>query len=309
MMPKTLNNRWTMPAAGCALFIFTFLTAACCAQTATNSSWAALEAGLGQKSNTQRLGATRVLGLIPDDPHSVELAEAALKDKNSSVRTAAATSLGQMHATGANARLKEALGDKNLSVVMAAAHALRLLNDPVSYDVYYEVYTGERKNNSGMIAQEMQIVHNPKQLAQMGFSEGIGYIPFAGIPWEAMQTIMKDRKSGTAAKAALIAALATDPEGRTGKLLVTTSQNKNWVLRVAALEAIAKRGDSALLREIEPRLSDSRREVRFAAAATIIHLDDVAKAQSATGTSIAQAVLRVSAAEIQPTTAATEATK
>ena len=266
-MPKTSNNTWTMPAARRALFVLTFLTAACCAQTATNSSWAVLEAGLGQKSSSQRLGAIRVLGLIPDDPHAVELAEAALKDKNSSVRTAAATSLGQMHATGANASLKEALNDKNLSVVMAAAHALRLLNDPACYDVYYEVYTGERKNNSGMIAQEMQILHNPKQLAQMGFNEGIGYVPFAGIPWEAMQTIMKDRKSGTAAKAALIAALATDPERRTGKLLVTTSQNKNWVLRVAALEAIAKRGDSALLQGIEPRLSDSRREVRFAAAA------------------------------------------
>jgi len=308
-MPKTLNSTWTMPAARCALFVLTFLTAACYAQTATNSSWAVLEAGLGQKSSTQRLGAIRVLGLIPDDPHSVELAEAALKDKNSSVRTAAATSLGQMHATGANASLKEALSDKNLSVVMAAAHALRLLNDPVSYDVYYEVYTGERKNNSGMIAQEMQILHNPKQLAQMGLNEGIGYIPFAGIPWEALQTIMKDRKSGTAAKAALIAALATDPEGRTGKLLVTTSQNKNWVLRLAALEAIAKRGDSALLQGIELRLSDSRREVRFAAAATIIHLDDVAKAQSATSTKIAQALPRISSAEIQPTTTATEATK
>jgi HEAT repeat protein len=290
-MPKTLNNAWTMPAARRALFVLTFLTAACCAQTATNSSWAVLEAGLGQKSSSQRLGAIKVLGLIRDDSHAIELAEAALKDKNSSVRTAAATSLGQMHATGGDASLKEALNDKNLLVVMAAAHALCLLNDPACYDVYYEVYTGERKNNSGMIAQEMQIIHNPKQLAQMGFNEGIGFVPFAGIPWEAMQTIMKDRKSGTAAKAALIAALATDPEGRTGKLLVSTSQNKNWVLRVAALEAIAKRGDSALLQGIEPRLSDSRRQVRFAAAATIIHLDDVAKAQSASGTKIAQAVL------------------
>lgn len=308
-MSTILDNRRTMPAACRALFVLTFLTAACCAQTATNSSWAVLEAGLGHKSSTQRLGAIRVLGLISDDPHAVEFAETALKDKNSSIRTAAATSLGQMHATGANASLKEALSDKNLSVVMAAAHALCLLNDPACYDVYYEVYTGERKNNSGMIAQEMQILHNPKQLAQMGLSEGIGYVPFAGIPWEALQTIMKDRKSGTAARAALIAALATDPERRTGKLLVTTSQNKNWVLRVVALEAIAKRGDSALLQGIEPRLSDCRREVRFAAAATIIHLDDVAKAQSATSTKIAQAMLGVSSAEIEPTTTATEATK
>ena len=62
------------------------------------------------------------------------------------------------------------------------------------------------------------------------------------------------------------------------------------MLRVAALEGIAKRGDSALLEGIEPRLSDSRREVRFVAAATIIHLDDLAKAESATSTKIAQAL-------------------
>jgi HEAT repeat protein len=308
-MTRTLKKTLTIPAAGRAILILILLSAACCAQTVTNPGWSVLEAGLAQKSAGQRLAAVRVLGLISDDPHAVELAEAALKDKNSSVRTAAATSLGQMNVTGANASLKEALNDKNLPVVMAAAHALRLLNDPACYDVYYEVYTGERKNNSGMIAQEMHIIHNPKQLAQMGISEGIGYVPFAGIPWEAMQTIMKDRKSGAAARAALIAALATDPEKRTGKLLVITSQNKNWVLRVAALEGIAKRGDSALLQGIEPRLSDSRREVRFAAAAAIIHLDDVAKAQSATSTKIAQAMLRVSSAEIQPTTTATEATK
>ena len=308
-MPGTLKKTSTIPAAGRALLILVLLTAAGCAQTVTNPGWSVLEAGLAQKSVGQRLASVRVLGLISDDPHAAELAETALKDRNSSVRTAAATSLGQMHATGANASLNEALNDKNLSVVMAAAHALCLLTDPAGYDVYYEVYTGERKNNSGMIAQEMQILHHPKQLAQMGLNEGIGYIPFAGIPWEAMQTIMKDRKSATAARAALIAALATDPERRTGKLLLITSRNKNWVLRVAALEGIAKRGDSALLQGIEPRLSDSRREVRFAAAATIIHLDDVAKAQPATSTKIAQGVPRLSSAEIQPTTTATAASK
>lgn len=308
-MPRTLKETLLIQAAGRTIFILVLLTAACCAQTVANPGWSVLEAGLAQKSAGQRLLAVRVLGLISDDPHAAQLAETALKNKNSSIRAAAATALGQMHASGADASLKEALNDKNLSVVMAAAHALRLLNDPRCYDVYYEVYTGERKNNSGMIAQEMQILHNPKQLAQMGFNEGIGYVPFAGIPWEALQTIMKDRKSGTAAKAALISALATDPEARTGRLLLTTSQNKNWVLRVAALEAIAKRGDSTLAAGLEPRLSDSRREVRLAAAATVIHLDDLAKAQSAAGTKIAQAAHSASVTETQPTLNETETTK
>jgi HEAT repeat protein len=282
-MPQTFKKTLTTPAATHVILTFILLTTACCAQTANDPGWAVLEAGLSQKSASQRLAAVRVLGLISDDPHATELAETALKDKNSSIRTAAATSLGQMHASGANASLREALNDKNLLVMMAAAHALRLLNDPACYDFYYEVYTGERKNNSGMIAQEMQIIHDPKQLAEMGFNEGINYVPFAGIPWEALQTILKDRKSGVAAKAVLISSLATDPEARTGKLLVTASQNRNWVLRVAALEAIAKRGDTTLVQGIEARFSDPRREVRFTAAATVIHLDDLAKAQSAAG--------------------------
>lgn len=280
-----------------------------CAQTAANQGWTVLETALGQKSFAQRLGAVRVLGLIPDDPHAAELAEKALKDKSSAVRVAAATSLGKMHASGADARLKEALNDKSLPVVMAAAHALCLLNDPKCYDVYYEVFTGERKNNTSMIAQEMQVLHDPKQLAQMGFSEGIGYVPFAGIGWEAFQTIMKDKKSGVAAKAALISALATDPEARTGKLLLTVSKNPNWVLRVAALEAIDKRGDHALLSGVEPRLSDSKREVRLAAAALLIHLDDVAMAQAARYTKIDQTDLTAAEEEPLVTNAVLQATK
>lgn len=258
-------------------FVINAFTVQACAQASPDPAWSLLEAGLTQKNAARRVVAVQALGRIPNDPHAVDLAEKALKDKSSLVRTAAATSLGQMHASSADSSLKAALNDKNFSVVMASAHALLLLNDRASYDVYYEVYTGERKNNSGMIAQEMQILHNPKQLAEMGFNEGIGYVPFGGIPWEAFQTIMKDRKSGVAAKAALISALATDPEARTSKLLLAVSQNKNWVLRVAALQAIAKRGDPALMQGIEPRLSDPKREVRFAAAAAVIHLGGVAQ--------------------------------
>ena len=174
--------------------VINVFTISSCAQTAPERGWALLEAGLGQKSAGQRLAAVRVLGLIPDDHHAAELAEKAMQDRNPSVRAAAATALGQMHASKADASLKQALNDKNLAVVMAAAHALRLLNDPACYDAYYEIYTGERKNDSGMIAQEMKVLHDPKQLAQMGFNEGIGFIPFAGIPWEAADDHERSKK-------------------------------------------------------------------------------------------------------------------
>ena len=60
-------------------------------------------------------------------------------------------------------------------------------------------------------------MHDPKQVAEIGFSEGIGYLPFASIGWQTVQTIMKDRKSGAAAKAALISAV--------GPLTPTPAQN------------------------------------------------------------------------------------
>jgi len=265
-----------------AFGLLAVLVARCYAQTAPTRGWSLLETGSADKSSSERLGAVRVLGLIPDDLHAVGLAEKALDDSDPLVRAAAAIALGQMHASGADAALKQALKDKELKVVMAAAHALRQLNDPACYDAYYEIYTGERKNDSGVIAQEMTVLHDPKQVAEMGFEEGIGYVPFAGIGWEALQTIMKDRKDGTAAKAALISALATDPDARTKKLLLTATHDENWVLRVATLEAIAKRGDPSFLPDLQHGLDDSKREVRYTAAATIIHLTDLAKGQPPT---------------------------
>ena len=247
------------------------------AQTAYQRAWNVLEDNLTQTSAGQRLAGVRALGIIYENSHAAELAEKALKDSSPAVRPAAATALGQMHARSAEKELKEAVGDKQLPVVMAAAHALQLLNDPACYEVYYEIFTGERRSNSGMISQEIQVMHDPKQLAEMGFNEGIGYVPFAGMGWDALQTIMKDRKSGAAAKAALIAALATDPDKRTTPVLVKATEDKNWVLRMAALEALAKRGDASVLPKIEPALNDPRKEVQNIAAAAVIRLNDLAR--------------------------------
>jgi HEAT repeat protein len=284
-------------------------TVQACAQTAADPARSLLEAGLTQKSAARRVAAVRVLGFIPNDPHAVELAEKALQDKNSVVRAAAATALELMHASAADPELKQALNDKNLAVVMAAAHALSLLNGPACYDVYYAVYTGARKNDQGMIAQERKILHDPKQMVETGVDEGIGFLPYAGDGWEAYQTIMKDKKDGAAAKAALVTALAKDPEPRTGKLLLTVSRNRNWVLRVAALQAIATRGDPILLSGIEPRLSDSKREVRYAAAAAVIRLEGAAKVTTPKGAKIGRSELPAKADDTQATTMLNPTTK
>lgn len=265
-------------AAACSMVLALAPVAFGTQASLTGEPWRVLENGIRERKASQRVVAVRVLGLIHDDPHAADLAENALKDPNSGVRAAAATALGQMHAIEADAALKQALNDKHLPVVMAAAHALGLLNDPACYDVYYAFLTGERKNNSSMVSQQMQVFHDPKQVAAMGFNEGIGYVPFAGMGWEAVQTIMRDKKSGAAAKAALLTAIATDPDPRVDQLLIRETQSTTWVLRVAALEAVARRGKPALTSDINKVLGDSKAEVRDTAAATIIQLRNIQKA-------------------------------
>jgi HEAT repeat protein len=78
----------------------------------------------------------RVLGLLPNNDRATQLATDALRDPKPEVRAAAATALGKMHAPSSVAELKKALSDKQFSVVLAAAHALRELKDPACYEVY-----------------------------------------------------------------------------------------------------------------------------------------------------------------------------
>jgi hypothetical protein len=61
--------------------------------------------------------------LIPDEPHAADLAQKALKDKGGVVRAGAATSLGNMHATYADASLKAALNSPDHHPCVRAANA------------------------------------------------------------------------------------------------------------------------------------------------------------------------------------------
>jgi HEAT repeat protein len=95
---------------------------------------------------------------------------------------------------------------------------------------------------------------------------------YAGIGWDAIRTIMKDRSDGSPVKAAAASNLVSEPDSRTAAALVNATHNRNWVVRVAALEAIAERGDSTDSNTIEPLLQDSKLEVKYTAAATIVRL-------------------------------------
>jgi HEAT repeat protein len=250
--------------------------ASCLAQdsditTPKHRAWDLLQTAAFSKKTADRTNGIRALGLLPNDTHARELAESALQDSNPEVRAAGATALGQMHATESVPKLEQALADKKITVVMAAAHSLRELKDEkLAYAVYYDLLTGERKSGDGLIEKQINTLKNPKELATIGVSEGVGFIPFAGIGWDAWRTMRK--KDPNPVRAVAASYLAHDPDPATSKALVKATNDKNWIVRAAAIEAIAQRGDTSLLPKLTPKLVDKHPKVRCTAAAAIIRL-------------------------------------
>lgn len=237
--------------------------------TVKEQAWQVLETGAKADKTRDRAAAIHNLGLLPNDRHARKIAESALRDHTPEVRSAAATALGDMRSRSSIAKLRAVTDDKDPSVALAATHSLILLKDDSGYDVYYEVLAGDRKAGKGLLAQAAGL-RDPMKLAEIGFQEGIGFIPFAGIGWKAFKTIRKGDSSPARAAAATI--LAEDPDPKTTEALVNATGDKNVIIRAAALEALAKRGDPSVLSTVELYLSDQEGEVKYTAAATALRL-------------------------------------
>jgi HEAT repeat protein len=248
------------------------------AESKRDEAWEILKTNANEKSTEKREIAVRVLALLPGDVRALEFAQKAATDEKSEVRAAAAIALGQLRGKSSIALLQKMLSDPEPSVVLAAASALVLSKDPAAYDVYYEFLTGERKTNRGMIAEQMKTLKDPKKMAEIGVEQGIGFIPFAGIGYTAFQTLRVDDVSPIRAAAAKM--LANDPDPESGRALVTESSDKSWLVRTAALEAIAKRGDPQLLDGITPAMMDDNTSVRCTAAAAVIRLSALAASKN-----------------------------
>ena len=122
-------------------------------------------------------------GCLAGDPKAVAIAEKALDDHSPEVREAAATTLGELHSSSSIPKLELALKDKDITVVLAAAHSLWSLQDKQAYEVYYEILLGERKAGPGLIAGQEAMFRDRKKLAAFAFEQGIEFNPFAGIGW------------------------------------------------------------------------------------------------------------------------------
>jgi HEAT repeat protein len=245
-------------------------TAAKVPRTLKEEAWRILTSACAADNTSSRATAIRVLGLMPNDAKAIKLAGKALDDDKPEVRSAAAAALGDMKSRTSIAKLKEALDDNDPSVALAAAHSLELMHDDSAYEVYYEVLTGDRKAGKGLIASQTSFLKDPKKMAQLGFEEGIGFIPFAGIGWRVIRTIKKDDLSPVRAAAATV--LAKDPDPAATKALADAVGDKSWLVRAAALEALAKRGDPSALATVQLSMSDEKDAVKYTAAAAVLRL-------------------------------------
>jgi len=244
----------------------------------TIRAWQTLEGGLASKRAARRANAVHALRLLPDDAKAQELAERALTDSSPKVRAAAARALGPMGAASSVPKLKAVLNDREPAVVLAAAHSLFLLGDREDvYDIDYQVLIGERKGADGFVKSQINELKDLKVVAMMGFETGIGFVPFGGEAYEVYKRISKD--DGTPIRAAAAKELATDHSARIGAALATACSDKKWQVRAAAVFAIGKRDDPALLKVIAPALADKNEVVRDEASAAVLRLSHATAAE------------------------------
>jgi HEAT repeat protein len=169
-------------------------------------------------------------------------------------------------------KLRACLNDKELQVVLACTNSLYRMKDPIAYHVYYAILSGERKSSKGLLQSQLATLRDRKQMEMLAFEAGIGFVPYGGIGWQAIKRITQDDSSPIRALAA--SRLATDPDPKSARALSEFLEDKKAHVREAVVEAIARHGDPALLNTVIPLLEDDDENVRFDAAATVIHLSE-----------------------------------
>jgi HEAT repeat protein len=240
-----------------------------------DTAWNVLNTELADNNNDLRARATRVLGELDGNEKAEKAALNALQnDKQASVRAAGAQALGEMGAKDARTQLHDAFQDDDPSVIIAAAHSLIQLGDDRGYNVYYAILTGTQKTGTSLTEQQKKLLNDPKKMAALGGEVAVGFIPFGGLALSGYKLLRKDDTSPVVAAAALM--LANDPDPKSGNALADASANKDkWLVRAAALDALAKRGDPVYLDAAEAALNDDQAQVRISAAAAVIHLNDM----------------------------------
>src|SRR5262249_950005 len=136
------------------------------------------------------------------------------------------------------------------------------------YSVYYAILTGEKKTGGTLLDDQKKMLKDPKKMAQFGSEQGIGFVPFAGLGYTGFKMLTKDDVSPVRAPA--VRMLAKDPDSKSEEALLAATCDKSWIVRMAAVESLALRGDPKVAPQLEPKLEDGKDAVRYTTAAAIV---------------------------------------
>jgi HEAT repeat protein len=238
-------------------------------------AWKCLNGGLAERNYDRRAQAIAALGTIGLRRDAVSLIEGGLDDKDAPVRQAAVDVLGALKSRGSIPKLQAALDDNSAVVSFAAAQALWTMGDRSGQDLFREILDGDRKVSRGLVRgglrQVHEELHDPKALAELGSEQAAGaFLGPAGFGVTAAIELAKDKAAPARAISARLLADDTSDDAR--EVLREALQDKSWIVRAAAAEALGVHGSLNDVATLAPLLDDQQKEVRYRAAAAIIRV-------------------------------------
>jgi HEAT repeat protein len=239
-------------------------------------AWTVLEAGLRDDKADKRIQAVAALGLMSGDKKAIEAAEHELQDPDSNVCRAAIGALGDMDSKASLPKLKALIAHSDAKTIVAIAAVLVKFKDPEGYEIYYELITGKRKGGGSIVDG----IKDKKAIEKMGVETAIGIAPFGGVATGAYGYFKQNGSSQSSVEAIAVSALAEDRDPEAEKALVQASFGGKEGVQVAALRALAKRGDASVVDDIAPAIYSDKSLIRYTAAATILHLLDQRRHQA-----------------------------
>jgi HEAT repeat protein len=242
---------------------------------ASLSPWQLLAEGVTSHIVARRQEALAALGTLGTKSRAVQLVVSALDDKDASIRQHAARNLGKMHAKSAIPRLKEALNDDSAGVSFAAAKSLWDMGDHTGRDVFIEILAGERSHSGDVMKDQLESarkrLQDPRGLAVIGAKEAANSL-FGPAGWgiKIVEEITKDRSVSARAMSATVLGHDASLDAING--LDDALDDKNWIVRTAAAEALGECKQPDQIKHLTALLSDDKPAVRYMAAASIIRL-------------------------------------
>ena len=169
------------------------------AQSHSSKAWEALNRGLEDSNPAKRIQTIVAMSVIQGETQPVAAVEEMLNDKDSGVREAACTTLGEMRSRSTIPKLQRTLNDNAPEVAFAAAKALYAMGNATGREVLIAVVQGDQPDASGVIStsmREMRLkLHDPKALIRLGITQGAGFLGPFGVGVPIAERLMKDNQA------------------------------------------------------------------------------------------------------------------